>query len=75
MTARNSLFSERFDDALVIMSMVEEMARADNSRGVDECLAVQPAQVRVFMRYAEAALRAVKRIELEGGQTAPAQPN
>jgi hypothetical protein len=55
----------RFNDALVKLAMVDEMARSDNWQGLDECLEFQPELIKAFTRYADAALRAVRRIESE----------
>ncbi|HUY68614.1 MAG TPA: hypothetical protein VMV79_04875 [Alphaproteobacteria bacterium] len=63
MSLDKSAFSERFNDALAITAIVDEMLRADNWQGIDECLAIKPELIKTFTRYAEAALRAMKRIE------------
>jgi hypothetical protein len=55
--------SKRLDDALLTTAMIDEMARADHWRGLDECLTVKPEAVEMFSRYAEAALRAIRRVE------------
>ena len=53
-------FSRRFTDSLLKTAMIEEMALTDNRLGLDECL---PETVKVLERYADAALRAVRRME------------
>ncbi len=63
MDSESPLFSRRFNDALIITAMVDEMARADDWQGIDECMAIKPTQIKTFTRYAEAALRAIKRFE------------
>jgi hypothetical protein len=61
-------FSRRFNDALLVTAIVDEMARADDWQGIDECLAIKPTEIKTFTRYAEAALRAIKRMEKDEDQ-------
>lgn len=65
MSGNKSNFSGRFNDALIKMAMIDEMARADNWRGIDECLAIKPEAIKMFTRYADAAMRAIKQMEKE----------
>jgi hypothetical protein len=55
-------FSEHFNDALIKTAMIDEMARADNWQGLDECLEFKPTAVKEFARYADAALRALRNL-------------
>jgi hypothetical protein len=66
MSQKKPVFSERFNDALLKMAMIDEMARADNWQGIDECLAIKPEAIKAFTRYADAAMRAIKQMEKEG---------
>ena len=68
-------FSERFNDTLLVTAMIDEMARADNWQGLDECLAIKPEMIKTFSRYAEAALRALKRMDETKEQAPPSLLN
>ena len=63
MNAKNTTLSARFSDALIIAAMIDEMARADNWHSLDECLDFKPELAKNFARYADAALRAIRRME------------
>jgi hypothetical protein len=63
MTDDTPPFSQTFRDSLVKTAMIDEMARADNWQGLDECLEFKPELIKKFARYADAALRAIKRID------------
>jgi hypothetical protein len=65
------MFSRHFDDALLVTAMIDEMARADNWQGLDECLAIKPDVIKTFTKYAEAALRALKHLEENKSQVVP----
>ena len=60
---RKNAYSDCFNDALLTAAMIDEMARADKWQGLDECLAIKPEEIKRFSRYADAALRAIKRME------------
>jgi hypothetical protein len=60
MSAKKHAFSSRFNNALLITAMVEEMARADGWRGTEDCLAADPELIDAYTNYAQAALRALK---------------
>jgi len=40
-----------------------ELHRPDDWQGLDECLAIKPTEIESLARYADAALRALKRME------------
>jgi hypothetical protein len=58
-------FSATFHDALIKTAMIDEMARVDHWQGIDECLEVKPQALKKLTRYADAALRAIRRFESE----------
>jgi hypothetical protein len=57
--------SATFHDALIKTAMIDEMARVDNWQGLDECLEIKPEAIKKLARYADAALRALRRLESE----------
>jgi hypothetical protein len=61
MNKDKSVFSVSLDDTLLLTAIVDEMARADNWQGLDECLVFKPETVKNFVRYATAALRALQK--------------
>jgi hypothetical protein len=63
MSHRKSAFSERLNDTLIKIALIDAMARADNWQGLDECLENNPGVVKKLALYADAALRALKQIE------------
>ncbi len=71
MPQKTPLFSPRFHDSLIKMAMMEEMARADRWQGIDECMAIRPAVLKTFAHYADAALRALKRMEQDENAEIP----
>jgi hypothetical protein len=56
-------FSERHTDSVAVMAIVCEMAVADGWKNLDECQQKNPDKVEFYMRLADAALRAMKRID------------
>jgi hypothetical protein len=65
----NHILLDKVGDVVLTTYMIEEMARADSWKDIDECLATKPDEIARYGRYAEAALRAVKRLErgMKGG--------
>jgi hypothetical protein len=63
MTHRKSVLSERLNDTLIKIALIDEMARVDNWQGLDECLENNPGAIKKLALYADAALRALKQIE------------
>ena len=55
-------FSQRCQDSLAVMAIVEEIARADGWNSLDECFAENAAIVDLYISFADAALRAIKRL-------------
>lgn len=55
-------FSQRHNDSIAVMAIVCEMAVADGWRNLDECQAQSPDMVEHYMDLANAALRAIKRV-------------
>lgn len=55
-------FSQRHNDSIAVMAMVCEMALVDGWQSLDECQAQSPDMVEHYMELANAALRAIKRI-------------
>lgn len=64
MTDKNTSenFSQRHQDSIAVMAMVCEMAVTDGWRNLDECQAESPDMVEYYMDLANAALRAMKRV-------------
>lgn len=60
-------FSQRCQDSLEVMAIVEEIACADGWNSLDECFAENAAIIETYITFAEAALRAIRR--LNGEQT------
>lgn len=69
MNHKKPAFSNRFNETLIKTAMMDEMARADNWQNLDECLEIRPEAIKKLARYAEAAIRALKR--LENGEAGP----
>jgi hypothetical protein len=63
MNRKKRTFSKPFDDALIKMEMIGEMAIEDGWASLDECLEQAPKALAILTRHAEAALRVMKRIE------------
>jgi hypothetical protein len=59
----NECFSQHFNDTLIKTAMIDEMARSDNWQSLDECLEFKPEIIKNFARYADAALRAIRRMQ------------
>ena len=71
MSDQEPVFSQRFHDTLIKTAMIDEMARSDHWQSLDECLEIKPELIKNFARYADAALRALRRVENEGQITPP----
>ena len=63
MNAKTSAFSQHFSDSLIKTAMIDEMARSDNWQSLDECLEIKPEVIKNFARYADAALRGLRKFE------------
>lgn len=55
-------FSQRHNDSIAVMAIVCEMAVADGWKNLDQCQEENPDMVEYYMDLANAALRAMKRI-------------
>ena len=71
MSSQKPTFSNRFDNAILRMTMIEEMAKADHWKSLDECMEFKPKALKDFSRYADAAMRAIKRMESGESQPVP----
>jgi hypothetical protein len=65
MNPKTPTFSQRLNDTLVKIAIIDEMARVDSWQGLDECLENNPSVVKKLALYADAALRAIKQMENE----------
>jgi hypothetical protein len=63
MNMQKAAFSEEFYDALLKADMIREMAIEDGWGTLEECMERAPEALDIFLRHAEAALRAVRRME------------
>lgn len=58
-------FSQRHQDSIAVMAIVEAIARADGWDSLDECFAENAGIIETYMRFADAALNAIKRLHGE----------
>jgi hypothetical protein len=70
-SVKKSTFSECFDSAILRMTMIEEMVKSDHWKSLDECMEFKPKALKDFSRYADAAMRAIKRMETGECQPVP----
>jgi len=61
MKSEKPILSKCFNDALIKTIMIEEMVRVDNWDSLDEYMEFRPTQMGALVRYAEAALRGIKK--------------
>ena len=73
MAPKTPKFSQCFDNAILRMTMIEEMAKSDHWKSLDECMEFKPKALKDFSRYADAAMRAIKR--MESGECQPVPVN
>jgi hypothetical protein len=63
MKRKKTKFSKPFNEALIKMEMIREMAIEDGWADLEECLKEAPKSLDIFLRHADAALRALERIQ------------
>jgi len=66
MKRKETKFSKPFNEALIKMEMIREMAIEDGWASLEECLKEAPKSLDIFLRHADAALRAFNRTQEKG---------